>query len=102
MTQEAPAMKFCKDCKHFRNLPPLGRGCFSPRSPREPVYGYPDVTPSDLRYSKKLCGPDAAWFEERPPEPPPLPAPPEPPPSRAEMLHMLLNNPPKPWWRFWL
>jgi len=108
---EAPAMKFCKDCKHFRAASAasaflvtlyMPARCAPPNAPREPVYGRQfTCDPSEARASADKCGPTAAWFEERPPEPPAPPPAPEPAPGSIVMLQDY-PRPKRPWWGFWL
>lgn len=72
-------MKFCRDCKHFCNMPMTVPLCTHPSSYQEPVYGYRStcmLMRSGDALVSPVCGPEAQWFEEQPqPEPPPSPSP---------------------------
>lgn len=61
-------MKLCRNCVHRGELRDY---CTEPRAPRDVVYGWPTQPCVLTRGLSGGCGPDAAWFEQKP-EPPPV------------------------------
>ncbi len=70
-------MKFCKDCKYFKELGDFSgnrlpddvktdKVCSYPDIPKEPIYGCPVTTaPSVLRSGNFNCGPNGEWWESK-------------------------------------
>lgn len=70
---------FCKDCVHFEYRESVCApmmGIYIPpaalcRRERSPVFGTP-IDADFVRMHSLLCGHEGRWFEQKPPDPPPL------------------------------
>jgi hypothetical protein len=69
-------VKFCKDCKHYRDYRPRFRlwadydmfppDCVSPQLSVDIVTGEPGMKDATMcRYNEKYCGQVAKWFEAK-------------------------------------